>query len=449
MDLWTNNTSRLSFTDTGECFANSNGLYIQGTSNNNSKVRLGYNSAVITQGIGCVSIGGGCGTVQGNSSVAIGSSAGSTGQGNNSVAIGDSSGKNQGNQCISIGYRAGEGMTKKTGDNAIAIGTGAGLTSQSTGAIAIGDSSGSIDQSTLSIAIGKQAGQSKQANGNENVFDGGIAIGYSAGRLNQFKQCIAIGNLAGDDTQGFGWLTSGDGCVAIGLEAGRNRQGRRSVAIGASSGGVIIGSAARNQGESSVCIGWAAGYSGVGAYTIAIGSQCCTTTIIANSIVLSAGGAPFNPTTEGFFVNPLNIVAGTGGLTLTYDGTTGQIFKTTSSARYKKDIGLLLKDTSVIHNFKPVEFRYNSQDETQSKHYGFIAEDIYEIDKDLVVYDEEGRPDGFYWDRIHTYNICEVQKLRKELDETKSSLAETKSSLNETINLVTQLRIELDELKGL
>lgn len=47
-----------------------------------------------------------------------------------------------------------------------------------------------------------------------------------------------------------------------------------------------------------------------------------------------------------------------------------------------------------------------------------------------------------YWDRIHTYNICEVQKLRKELDETKISL-------NETINLVKQLRIELDELKGL
>ena len=75
-------------------------------------------------------------------------------------------------------------------------------------------------------------------------------------------------------------------------------------------------------------------------------------------------------------------------------------------------------------------------------HYGFIAEDVELIDKYLVVHNEEGLPDALYWDRIHTYNICEIQKLKKELDETKISL-------NDTINLVTQLRIELDELKGL
>ena len=40
------------------------------------------------------------------------------------------------------------------------------------------------------------------------------------------------------------------------------------------------------------------------------------------------------------------------------------------------------------------------------------------------------------------YTICEVQKLRKEL-------AETKSSLVETLELIKQLRVEVNELKGL
>jgi len=399
LQLFAGGTNRLTFRDTNECLANSNGLYIQGTTNTTSKVRLGYNSAAITQGDGSVSIGGGSGT-------------------------------NQGTGCIAIGQGAGVGTTIAQGTDSIAIGTNAGVTSQG----------------IKSIAIGNLAGQTNQALNNGNVYDGGIAIGHSAGRTGQFKQCTAIGNLAGDTNQGFGWSTSGDGSVAIGLEAGRYNQARRAIALGISAGAGVSGS--RNQGEASICIGYAAGYQGVGVNTIAIGQQCCSTTTIANSIVLSAWTAAYNPITQGFFINPNNIVAGTGALTLTYDGTSGQIFKTTSSARYKKNIEPLLKDTSVIHNFQPVEFRYNSQDETQSKHYGFIAEDIYEIDKDLVVYDEEGRPDGFYWDRIHTYNICEVQKLRKELDGTVNIMRVMLDDMNALKNEMELMKNELNLLKG-
>ena len=399
LQLFAGGTNRLTFRDTNECLANSNGLYIQGTTNTTSKVRLGYNAAAITQGDGSISIGGGCGT-------------------------------NQGTGCIAIGQGAGVGTTIAQGTDSIAIGTNSGVTSQG----------------VKSIAIGNLAGQTNQAINNVNAYDGGIAIGQEAGRISQFKQCIAIGNLAGQNTQGFGWTVSGDASIAIGLEAGYYRQGRRSVAIGTSAGVGVIGS--RNQGEASICIGYAAGYQGVGVNTIAIGQNCCSTTTIANSIVLSAWTAAYNPITQGFFINPNNVVIGATGNALTYNSSTGEIVRATSSARYKKDIEPLLKDTNVLHSFKPVEFRYLAQDETETKQYGFIAEEMDLIDKDLVVYDEEGRPDGIYWDKINTYNICEVQKLRTELDGTVNIMRVMLDDMKAMKDEMALMRNEINLLKG-
>jgi hypothetical protein len=216
------------------------------------------------------------------------------------------------------------------------------------------------------------------------------------------------------------------------LEAGFREQSRRAIAIGTSAGAGLGASPLRSQGEGSVCIGFASGYRGVGANTIAIGPQCCSTSAITNSIVFSAAATAFNPATNGFFVNPANIVVGATGNALTFNNTTGEIVKASSSLRYKKDIEELNKDTSVLHQFKPVEFRYLTEDETRPKAFGFIAEDMDLIDKNLVVYNEEGEPDGIYWDKINTYNICEVQKLRKEIDEMKLLI----STLTQQINIL-------------
>ena len=157
-------TNRLTFRDTGECLADSNGLYIQGTTNATSKVRLGYNSAAITQGNGSISIGGGSGTNQGINSIAIGQGA---------------AGTSQNNQCIAIGGSAG-GSSQ-----------GTGYTSSGDGAIAIGNGAGGLNQTRRAIAIGSGAGGSSQS-------QSAIAIGYAAGAANQGANSICIGASCGN-----------------------------------------------------------------------------------------------------------------------------------------------------------------------------------------------------------------------------------------------------------
>ena len=73
---------------------------------------------------------------------------------------------------------------------------------------------------------------------------------------------------------------------------------------------------------------------------------------------------------------------------------------------------------------------------------GYIAEELNDIDSYFTWKNPDGSPEGIEWFNLLIYSIEEVKKLRKESYETKSSLAET-------LELVKQLRIELDELKGL
>lgn len=499
LQLWSGAVNRLTFRDTGECIANSNGLKIQGTTTATAKISIGNGSGT-TQGNGAVAIGGGsgitqgddtiaigktCGTLQGANSICLGLLCGGTSQGTSSIAIGVAAGTIQNNNCISIGNSTG----KNQGLSCIALGTNAGFTSQGANSVAIGTDSGkssglrtvsigalagSTTQSNDCVAIGSNAGLTTQ--GLSSIAIGlnsasttqgieAIAIGPTAGNSSQRRECIAIGKSAGVTDQGTGWVGSGDGSVAIGVSAGTTTQSFRSVAIGGASGtttqgnsSVAIGYASgnlnqanncvslgaycgqNNQKSGSVLIGTSCGVNSTlgatGANSIYIGTSCGSTVVQTNSIVFNATGSGYNPATAGFFINPANLNIATNLATLTMNSTTGEITRSSSSQRYKKDIETLSKDTSILHQLQPKEFRFISECGICSKSYGFIAEEVDLIDKDLVGYNEEKQPDGIYWEKINTYSICEIQKLRIELN----------NALDDMILMKNEMQLMRDEL---
>ena len=101
-----------------------------------TKIAIGSNAGLTTQGAG---------------SVAIGDKAGLTTQGGYAVAIGDNAGKTtQGAGTVAIGYQAGK---TTQGEKAVAIGNRAGWTGQGAHAIAIGDEAGEANQAANSIVI--------------------------------------------------------------------------------------------------------------------------------------------------------------------------------------------------------------------------------------------------------------------------------------------------------
>jgi hypothetical protein len=141
-----------------------------------------------------------------------------------------------------------------------------------------------------------------------------IAIGSQAGTLNQGVNAntVAIGGGAGNTNQG-------QSSVAIGYVSGYQNQGANSISIG--------GNAAQGgQGTQAVAIGFAAGQNGQGANAVAIGTFAGQSSQAANSIAINATGTstPLNPTTTGFFVDPIRSASATSNA-LYYNTTTREI----------------------------------------------------------------------------------------------------------------------------
>jgi hypothetical protein len=158
------------------------------------------------------------------------------------------------------------------GSTNVNIGSNAGVTSQ-TGSVSVGEGAGRFNQSASSVAVGVQAGSTGQG-------PCAVAIGPSSGAVNQ-----------------------GTSSVAIGCTAGYNNQSVNSVALGPLSGSY-------NQGTGSVAIGWQAGFTGQGRYSVAIGPNAGTTGQSPYSIVLNANETSLNPSTTGFYVNPVRSITG-------------------------------------------------------------------------------------------------------------------------------------------
>lgn len=83
-----------------------------------------------------------------------------------------------------------------------------------------------------------------------------------------------------------------------------------------------------------------------------------------------------------------------------------------SSRRFKDDISTLRRDRArrVLEKLRPV--RYHPKGRTDDIHqYGFIAEEVAEVDPDLVHFDEEGKPLSVMTDRVTALLLPLVREL--------------------------------------
>jgi len=83
-----------------------------------------------------------------------------------------------------------------------------------------------------------------------------------------------------------------------------------------------------------------------------------------------------------------------------------------SSQKFKHDIEDMNDQTDNFYKLRPVTFMYNNND-TNTKQYGLIAEEVDQIFPTLVVYDEEGKPYTVRYHLLPMLLLNEIQKLNK------------------------------------
>jgi hypothetical protein len=108
-------------------------------------------------------------------------------------------------------------------------------------------------------------------------------------------------------------------------------------------------------------------------------------------------------------------------VTITSTGRLGR--GNASSRRYKHDIKPMDKASEVLYTLKPVSFRYHKEyDVTQTVAFGLIAEEVAEVNPDLVGRNPEGQPESVRYEQINAMLLNEFLKEHGKVEKLEATV---------------------------
>jgi hypothetical protein len=100
----------------------------------------------------------------------------------------------------------------------------------------------------------------------------------------------------------------------------------------------------------------------------------------------------------------------------------------TSSRKLKHDIQPMNKASETLYQFKPVTFKYNS-DWKGTTQYGLIAEEVAEVDPQLVVRGRDGEIMAVHYEQINNMLLNEFLKEHKKVEELQATVAQQQKGM--------------------
>jgi trimeric autotransporter adhesin len=116
----------------------------------------------------------------------------------------------------------------------------------------------------------------------------------------------------------------------------------------------------------------------------------------------------------------------------------GQLGVIKSSARYKQDIKPLGGAADKLGRLRPVSFRYKT--EPGATHYGLIAEEVDRVMPELVVRDEQNRPESIQYLGIIPLLLQERWEQRARIDKQEVELTRQRALIEQLATEVAELR---------
>ena len=295
----------------------------------------------------------------------------------------------------------------------------------------------SLSTGTFNTAVGFFSLRSSTTN-NFNT-----AIGAGALLLNTANENTAVGtaallsNTTGSEntavgTQALFTNTTGFSNTAIGRAAlffnatGNNNTANGESALSSNTAGgdnTANGFAAllNNTGSSNIDLGVAAGSNlTTGDSNIDIGNNG----VAGESNTIRIGGPSQN---RAFIAGIRGITTANAAIPVLID-TVGQLGTMSSSRRSKKEIRPMETASEAILALKPVTFHYKS-DNTNRPEFGLIAEEVAEINPDLVVRDENGEIYTVRYDAVNAMLLNEFLKEHRTVQDLKSTVAKQEATI--------------------
>jgi hypothetical protein len=137
-------------------------------------------------------------------------------------------------------------------------------------------------------------------------------------------------------------------------------------------------------------------------------------------------------------------VSGGNSDTVTVDLTTGLLGHSSSSRRYKENIKAMGNGSKLLYRLKPVTFCYKKEvDRTQASAFGLIAEQVAEVNPDLVTRNSEGQPEGVHYEQVNAMLLNEFLKEHRTVLELKKQIAALAATVKQQAAQIEGVRADV------
>ena len=116
-----------------------------------------------------------------------------------------------------------------------------------------------------------------------------------------------------------------------------------------------------------------------------------------------------------------------------YVNSDNKIGTLASSRRFKEDIKAMDGASEAILALKPVTFRYKKEvDPARALSFGLIAEEVAQVNPDLITRDDKGKPETVRYDAVNAMLLNEFLKEHKKVQALEAAVAQERKDSEAT-----------------
>ncbi|HJW39523.1 MAG TPA: tail fiber domain-containing protein [Candidatus Udaeobacter sp.] len=277
---------------------------------------------------------------------------------------------------------------------------------------------GSLNTATGSHALFSNTGTANTADGTSALLSNTTGHDNTANGLSAlYSNTIGSNNTASGSGALFGNL-DGDSNTAVGAGALlNNTSGASNTATG------LQALYFNTTGSNNIAFGAFAGYNLTGG---------------SDNIEIGNGGDAGDTSTirigepatqnRAFIAGIHGVTTGNGDAIAVLIDSAGQLGTMSSSARFKKNVKTMGEASEAILALNPVTFQYKT-DKTGIQQFGLIAEEVAQVNPDLVVRDKNGEIYSVRYDQVNAMLLNEFLKEHRKVEQQDRKLERQEATI--------------------
>jgi hypothetical protein len=182
-----------------------------------------------------------------------------------------------------------------------------------------------------------------------------------------------------------------------------------------------------------------------GGGNVGLGNNAGLSVTTANNVICIGTGIQGENVSDSCYIGNIfgqNSFESTG----VFVNALGKLGTNPSSRRFKEDIKPMDKASAAVLALKPVTFHYKA-DSKATAQFGLIAEEVAQVNSDLVVRDKQGKPYTVRYDAVNAMLLNEFLKEYRKVEELEGTVASLAATVRQQAAQIQKVNAQVEMVR--